>query len=744
MQRLAKYRLSKCPFNKARLPLAMGYALALLTSPLQAADEPVELESMRITGELDSPVGEDQGYVAKNSRSATKINTPLNETPRSVSVVTQEQMDDRNVQTISDALRYVPGVQAGFYGEDNKQDWFIIRGFKQANNGLFMDGSRIYSSAFYSWQIDPFMLERIEVLKGASSVLYGQTPPGGLINLQSKRPSAEHKNEVGIQYGSYDRKQLSLDVGGKLDEQGDLLYRVVALSRDTGTQVDDVDAARLLLAPSLTMNFDADTSLTLLASFQKDNSDPQLQFLPSSGTIASNPNGKIDTDTAVGDPGYEKFNRTQYTLGYEFNHRLSDAWDFQQNLRYGHMDLELRQLYSLGYVNDSFPGLDPSQRLIARGLTYRDGQADNISVDNRLLGNWIGNGWENSLLLGVDYQQLKIDDRSPARDASFPSVPLLDIYNPKHAGPVTLPIVGTITPTYGQAINPGVLQHKETRADQVGFYFQEQLKLDDRWVFLLGGRYDKSRTDFDNHSTGAGFNVRDEDFTWSTGVAYIFDNGLTPYASYSEFFLPVTDLNSSTGKPFEPEQGNQKELGLKYQPPGFDGSFNVALFELTQENVRKTLTGGIQTQLGEVRSRGIELEAQANVTESLSLVASYTKLDPETTKTTRVAEKGKTPANVADEMASIWARYRIHGGTLDGLAFGAGARHTSSSYGDNTETLEVPSYTIIDGMVSYDWDNFRVQLNANNLTDKEYITACDYYCWYGNRRNVIASVSYAW
>jgi len=183
---------------------------------------------------------------------------------------------------------------------------------------------------------------------------------------------------------------------------------------------------------------------------------------------------------------------------------------------------------------------------------------------------------------------------------------------------------------------------------------------------------------------------------------------------------------------------------LKYQPPGFDGSFNVALFELTQENVRKTLPGGIQTQLGEVRSRGIELEAQANVTESLSLVASYTKLDPQTTKTTRAAEKGKTPANVADEMASIWARYRIQGGTLDGLAFGAGARHTSSSYGDNTETLEVPSYTIIDGMVSYDWDNFRVQLNANNLADKEYITACDYYCWYGNRRNVIASASYAW
>ncbi|WP_225580637.1 TonB-dependent siderophore receptor [Pseudomonas sp. PDM16] len=710
---------AKVPFTRARLPLAMACALSAFSMGLHAEDQAVQLEAINISGELDSPVGEDQGYVAKNSRSATKINTPLRETPRSISVVTQAQMDDRNVQTISEALRYSGGVQAGFYGEDNKQDWFIIRGFKQANNGLFMDGSRIYSSAFYSWQIDPYMLERIEVLKGAASVLYGQTPPGGLINLQSKRPTADSKNEIGIQYGSFDRKQINLDVGGKLDEEGDLLYRLVALSRDTGTQVDDVDAARILLAPSMTINFSEDTSLTLLASMQKDRSDPQLQFLPSSGTITHNPNGDIDTDTAVGDPSYETFDRDQYTLGYELNHRISDNWDFQQNLRYGHMDLELRQLFFYGNITD---------RVINRGLTYNDGKADNLSVDNRLLGNWFGDRWENTLLLGVDYQQLKIKDRSPNGYPNFPVIPPLDIYNP----------------VYHQPIGDFALQDKDTRADQMGYYIQEQLKYDN-WVFLLGGRYDKSRTDFDNQTTGVGHDVRDEDFTWSGGIAYVFDNGLTPYISYSEFFLPITDLNAVTGDPFEPEKGDQKEIGIKYQPPGMDAMFTAALFELTQENVRKNLatpTGSVPTQLGEVRSRGIELEAQANVTENVSLIASYTKLDPETTKTTRQAEKGKTPANIADEMASLWANYQFHGGVLDGLAFGAGVRHTSSSYGDNTETLEVPSYTLLDAMVSYRIQDIRLQLNANNLTDKEYVTACDYYCWYGNRRNVIASVSY--
>ncbi|MDX5372469.1 MAG: TonB-dependent siderophore receptor [Pseudomonadaceae bacterium] len=713
---------SKVPFAKARLPLAMACALGAFSLVAQAeeqAQQAVELDTLNISGELDSPVGEDQGYVAKNSRSATKINTPLSETPRSVSVVTQQQMDDRNVQTISEALRYSGGVQAGFYGEDNKQDWFIIRGFKQANNGLFMDGSRIYSSAFYSWQIDPYMLERIEVLKGAASVLYGQTPPGGLINLQSKRPNADAKSEIGVQYGSFDRKQVNLDVGGKLDEEGNVLYRMVALSRDTGTQVDDVDAARILLAPSMTFNFNDDTSLTLLASVQKDRSDPQLQFLPSSGTIEHNPNGKIDTDTAVGDPGYETFDRDQYTLGYELNHRINDNWDFQQNLRYGHMELELRQLFYYFNLTDS---------LIGRGLTYNDGKADNLSVDNRLLGNWFGDRWENTLLLGVDYQQLKINDRSPDGYPNFPIIPALDIYKP----------------VYGQPIGDFALEDKDTRADQMGYYVQEQFKYDN-WVFLLGGRFDKSRTDFDNNTTGVSHNVRDEDFTWSGGIAHVFDNGLTPYISYSEFFLPVTDLNAVTNEPFKPEEGNQKEIGIKYQPEGLDAMFTAAVFELTQENVKKNLstsTGSVPTQLGEVRSRGIELEAQANVTENISLIASYTKLDPETTKSTREEEKGKAPANVADEMASLWGKYQFVGGALDGLELGAGVRHTSSSYGDNTETLEVPSYTLLDAMVSYRIQDVRLQLNASNLTDKEYVTACDYYCWYGNRRNVIASVSY--
>ncbi|WP_394558368.1 TonB-dependent siderophore receptor [Aquipseudomonas alcaligenes] len=767
MEQPAKYQ-AKVPFARARLPLAMACALSAFSMGLQA-EEAVQLEAANISGELDSPVGEDQGYVAKNSRSATKTNTPLNETPRSVSVVTQQQMKDRNVQTISDALRYSAGIQAGYFGEDNKQDWFILRGFKQANNGLFQDGVRVYSSGFYSWQVDPYMLERVEVLKGASSVLYGQSTPGGIINLQSKRPNAEAKNEVGVQYGSFDRKQLQFDVGGKLDEQGDVLFRVVGLSRDTGTQVDDVDAERLLLAPSMTFNFNDDTSLTLLASFQKDNSDPQLQFLPAEGTLYNAGNGYIDTDTAVGNPDYEKFDRTQYTLGYELNHRLSDAWDFQQNFRYGHLDVDLRQMYyaghsidllrsaassqvggatsgpafnfAFGVVSGLYPDLnDPSRQKIIRGLTYTDGQADNLSLDNRLVNYWSGDALESTFLVGVDYQQLNIDEKSFASDPLVRQP--LNVYDPSYGSTslVRMGAAGLVPVTAAD------LQDKRTRADQLGIYVQEQLKVDDHWVFLLGGRYDNARSDLDNRTTDVHKSIRDEEFTWTAGAAYVADNGLTPYVSYSEFFLPVAEINPTTGDPYKPESGDQKEVGLKYQPAEFDGSFNLALFELTQQNVRKTATGNIRTQLGEVRSRGIELEAAAEVIDNLSLVGSVTLLDAETTKTSNAAEaeKGKTPSQVADRLASLWATYRFSDGLLNGFAIGAGARYTGESYGDNKETdnLRVPSYTVYDAMVSYKLQDVTFQVNANNVTDKEYVATCDYYCWYGNRRNVIASVSY--
>ncbi|GAB3384570.1 TonB-dependent siderophore receptor [Azotobacter armeniacus] len=730
------------PFARERLPLALLCTLGLAAAPAQGIEEgekdkrPVELDGVTVVADRDSPVGPDTGYTAKRTLAGTKTDTPLNEIPRSISITTEQQMRDRNVSTVSDALHYTAGVQTDVWGQDNRADWFIIRGFSQGNNGLYRDGNRVHSDGHFRWQTDPFLLERVEVLKGAASVLYGQNPPGGVVNLVTKRPTATRFGKIGVEYGSFDHKQMTLDMGGPLDDAGRILYRITALSWDKGNQVDHVNEERLLFAPTLTFNFTDDTTLTLRASMQRDNSDPTMQYPLAEGTRFRTANGKIHDDVAVGDPHYEKFERDQYTFGYEFQQRFNDAWSFQQNLRYGHLDLEYRHMYATSYLDDLQPGADPSRRLLMRGLGGSDGQSDSISVDNRLLYKWEGAWVQSTLLMGLDYQKLDVDNKRYARDPLV--LEPIDIYNPRYGGQITL-VDWDLNP-----VTDADRQDFRTRFDQFGLYLQEQVKLDDHWVFLLGGRYDKARADLDNRTTDVDKSIRDEEFTWNAGVAYLFDNGLTPYFSYSEFFLPVADLNTRTGEPFEPEEGEQWEVGLKYQPPGFDGSFNLALFEMTQSNVRTSGAGGITTQLGEVRSKGIEFEAVANVTERLSLVGSMTYLDMETTKSLRANERGKTPSSVADRMASLWATYTFRGGPLGGLALGAGARYTGESWGDNTETLEVPSRTLYDAMASYTWRDLKLQLNASNLTDKEYVSSCSYYCYYGERRNVTASLTYSW
>ncbi len=267
-------------------PTSMAVVLAVSTPNVLAQED----ENIVVIGQQqDSAVGPDFSYLGAKSRAATKTDIAINETPRAVSVVTREQMDDRASISISDALQYTPSIQTNYFGEDNKQDWFIIRGFKQANSGLYQDGTRLYSSGFYSWQIDPFALERVEVLRGAASVLYGQNPPGGVINLVSKRPQFDGGSGlVSLEYGSEDRKQLSLDVNSEVSEQ--LAFRFQGLARKNGTRISGVEAERILLSPSMTYKFNETSEITFLTSYQKDDSDPYLQFLPVEGTLTPNKN----------------------------------------------------------------------------------------------------------------------------------------------------------------------------------------------------------------------------------------------------------------------------------------------------------------------------------------------------------------------------------------------------------------------------------------------------------------------
>ncbi|WP_211673003.1 TonB-dependent siderophore receptor [Moritella sp. 5] len=735
--------------------LATAVIMGLMVNSVSANTNENSEEEIVVTAEFSNPIGPDFGYVGENSMTATKTDMPISKTPRAVSVVTREQMDDRASVSVADALQYTPSIQANFYGEDNKQDWFVIRGFNQANDGLYQDGTRVDSSGFYSYQVDPFGLERVEILRGPASVLYGQNPPGGVINVISKRP--QHGGNFGfvsVDYGTNDRQQLSLDLGSDITD--DIAWRLVALGRKNGTDVDNVEAERIYLAPSVSVNFNDNTNLTVLASYQKDDSDPYLQFLPMEGSLTENENGFIGDDVAIGNPGYEKFKRTQAALGYEFSHKFNESVQFAQSVRYSQLDIDLKQMYALAYAQDA--RLEATRTNILRGLSSEEGKSKSFSADNRLIYKFNTGKLDHTLLSGIDYRWLDIkgqsfggsvlvaDGNTPIKvPTPYPGIyldtynPLFNPYNPSYTDNVTL-----LNGTTFQPVTDADRETTTSEKHQLGGYLQEHMLINDRVAITLGVRFDDTKSTFENKSTSAKQVVSNQEWTKSAGVAYIFENGLTPYANYAEHFQPVLKLDKN-GNSALPESGEQFEIGLKYLPQSFDGSFNAALFQINKENMATSDAAGNLLQIGEVENKGIELEAVANVTSGLSLVANATFMDSEIVKDNDASKVGNRPMQVANTLASAWANYRFFGNSLEGLAIGVGGRYVGETYADDTETTKVADFTLMDATVSYTINNMKIQIAAKNLMDKEYVSTCGYgNCFYGNGRNVIASLSYAW
>jgi iron complex outermembrane receptor protein len=678
--------------------------------------DPVQLPALTVTAdqETETATGPVEGYVATRSATGTKTDTPIAETPQSISVVGQDQIDARAAQKVAEALRYTAGVQAEVYGGvDNRADWINVRGMNESD---FQNGLRSPSSGlvYGTWNVEPYGLDRIEVLKGPASVLYGQSRPGGIINLVSKRPSETPIHEVELQSGTWWREQLAADFSGRLTEDGSLLYRTVALGRVSQTQTEHADDNRGYFAPSLTWKPNSDTSLTLLTEFQEDQTGNAINFLPAEGTLLHNPNGTISTRTFTGDPDFDRYNQRRYALGYAFETKPTDNLTLRQNVRYGHLDLDARIVYGIG--------LEADMRTLDRLADRSKESTDAIAVDNQAEIRLDAGPVENTVLLGVDFS----DQNSDYKNGSALTDPI-DVFDPDYGADIETPAYTT-------------RNHQHQRL--LGLYAQDQIAID-RWRFVLGGRYDWARTATRDKIAGDTILQNDQAFTGRGGVAYVTDIGLVPYASYAMSFIPVggTDVD---GQPYKPEKGDQYEIGVKYQPEGLRSFVTLSAFQLTRSNVLTTdpadPTNQIQT--GEVRSRGVEIEATASLAEGLDLITSYSYLDAQVTETND-ASQGSRVADVPHHLAAAWLDYTVPNGTLEGLGGGAGIRYTGSTVSYSND-LETPDYVLVDAALHYTWNSLRFGLNVSNLFDKVYVTACDFYCFYGVRRTVTGTLKVTW
>lgn len=683
---------------------------------------------------IESAWGPAEGYAATRTAAGSKTDTSLLEAPRSISVTTREQMEDRAVQNLDDAVRYMPGVTASSYGSDTRAEWLKIRGFEPTQ---VLDGLPLPKGVYVMPKLETWDLERVAVLRGPASSVYGQTPPGGLLDMVSRRPEALASHEVQAQVGSYNRKQISFDSTGPIDDAGVFEYRVSGVVRDSGTAIEHIDDKRYNLAPSLAWNIDPDTKLTFLSQFNRDDTGITSQFLPLEGTKLSTPAGEVKYHKNLGDPEWEFYDKTYYALGYAFEHRMNDVWQFKQNLRYTKSDLSFQ-----GITAGGFFGSVAADGTLARGANVVNEDISQFAVDNNFQADFDTGVIKHTLLLGLDHQRINHNYKW-----LFGAAPTSNIINP----------------VYGQDFSNvaySAFQDYNQKTRDTGLYVQDQMALDN-WRLTLGGRQDWLNTDTQFNQTDIRDTRSDNAFSGNAALSYVFDSGFTPYISYAESFQAEQGGNTATSAAYEPSTGKQYELGIKYQPPGSAMLFSAAIYDLTRKNIVLSDTFGNSRTLGEAQVRGLELEAVGNVNENLKLTASYTYANSKMTKVGSPLDQNRPLPLTPENQAAAWADYTWHTGVLDGFGLGFGVRYVGET--DNVALGSLAfvrdksdghsgSYTVYDAAVHYDLSRLNnslkgvsVAVNANNVFDNEYISTCDgFYCYYGDRRTVLASVNYKW
>ncbi|SDR80631.1 iron complex outermembrane recepter protein [Bradyrhizobium canariense] len=672
------------------------------------------------------------GYVANEGSGATKTNTPLMQTPGSISVVTHQQIVDQNAQSISEALRYTPGVipeQRGI--NETSLEYLYSRGFQATT---FLDGLPIAPPTnagtgvgFNFMSRDPYFLDRIESIRGPLSVLYGQVPPGGFFNLVSKLPTEDPYHEVFFQTGSYGRAEGGFDFSGPITDDKTWLYRFTGLGLTTGTQTDFVDQQRVAIAPSVTWRPDQDTKLTLMATYQNDPKAGAYNFVPAVGTVLPGAI-KIGPSFDTGNPTFDQFKKEETSVGYLFEHRFDDVWQIKQNVRYSYNDIYIQNAADGAY-------LTPGGTAIERNPYINQGTLGSFVIDNEAIATFNTGFLRHQVVFGVDYQNYQYDHR------------FLEDYTSSYS-PAPLSLTN---PSYQSIPLPNFLLGTSSRQStgQTGLYAQDQIGIGK--LTIVGGlREDWSTSHIESLKTLAATDQNDSALTGRIGAIYNFDNGVAPYVSYSTSFQPQlgADIN---GNGFLPTEGKQTEVGVKYQPVGTKNIFTIAAFDINQTNVLVSLGGGLSAQVGGVRSQGIEFEARNYLTENLQAIFSYTYDDAKNVSRLP-AGFGADVQGIPYNMASAWLSYDMPTYLAPGLKLNGGARFIDGTW-DNTNTIRIPSFTLVDLGAQYDFGRqfptlkgYTASINVTNLFNKTYIASCinTAYCVYGQGRLALARLAYRW
>jgi iron complex outermembrane recepter protein len=649
-----------------------------------------------------------KSYAASNARTATKTDTPIMETPVSIQVVPRAVIDDQQAISVGDAIKNVSGVQAAGYGF---YDNFILRGF-QADTGVFRNGLR-YSNIT---SLETANLDRIEVLKGPSAVLFGRAEPGGLVNLTTKRPLEEAYYSIQQQFGSYDLFRTTIDATGPVLSDRSLLYRMNLAYNDNNSFQDFVTEQSVFVAPSLTWRPNDKFVGNLDIEYQHN------EFIDVSDIgippIGNRP-ASIPLTRFLGDPAAKNV-QDRILVGLDWTYEFNDDWKLTNRFQYNDSFYDQNTFYANEF--------NPATGLLSRGYWQADMNRTNFATNLDLTGHFKTGFLEHDVLVGFDYY--RIDQYYKAFSDVTPLVPAIDIFNPRYG----IDISSITSRNYNSfGYNP---------EQWYGVYFQDQITLWDKVYILGGGRHDWAEVGGGSSGTSLAEadktieTDRTEYFSPRVGIVFQPWHWLSLYGNYVESIGSNNGDRALGGGFLPPQTAQQWEVGVKTEL--FDGKLNstLAFFDLTKQNVSTPIPGNPQFSraIGEENSRGVELDIAGQLTENLSLIGSYAYTDASVTRDdANPSTQGNRLASVPRNSGSLWAKWEFGDEFIRGLSLGTGVyvRGTRSAdiNVDSSSYVQLPGYARWDASVGYSFKyagtKMTTQLNVYNILDKDYYDRAD-------------------
>ncbi|RRW24651.1 TonB-dependent siderophore receptor [Stutzerimonas stutzeri] len=702
----------KVGLGEARTPWRRVTAAFLCCAPLAAAPlsssaqeatsaddkEPFRLAPIIVNANA-SASDDASTVVAQELWVGGKVPTSILNTPASVSVVTQKEIEQRSASTTEEVLQYTPGVITDYYGTDDRNDYFKIRGFQATT---YRDGLTLGSMR--GVREEPFAYERVEILRGANSTLFGPADPGGSVNFVTKQPRFEKFGQGYVTYGSFDHVETGIDVGDSLNEEQTLAYRFTGKFQNSDREYDHSEDDNKFVMGGLSWAPTAFTSATVILDYLNTTSTPNSGGYPK--------DKEYDRSKFYGEPDYNFHDVERTSLSGNFTHDFDNGFVLRSNLRYS----ELTDDFGYVYLNGTGAGT-----LRNRDAFGTDTEADQLNGNLMLQYDARFENIDSSTMVGVEYRDASSEDSSV-----YQGVSPIDVANPAYSG---APV--------------GLVPYSRNKQDYTtkSVFVQQNLSFFERFIVTGGFRNDSldlSSTDITNVKASDSFSEN----SVRGALTYIVNDEVSTYVSMVESVAPP-----SIG--VTPERGKQYEVGVKYSPTGMNALFSAAIYDLTQEDITIAVVqpnGTIEREtIGESRVRGLDLEAKAELTDNLSLIGGYSYMESEVLRGTLrsgASLEGNEFEAAPKHSASLWSYYNLPGTTM---SVGLGARYTGAYYFNPDNSAKSDATTLFDAAFNYQiLKDTDLAINVSNLLDEQHVVGSGTADYYNPGREITAKVSYNW